>query len=531
MAVLSLLGSASLTVLAPLTALFATAPSEMPVPTEVQQGADATVAMLGVEMATVVTVTGAFVFGWLLMVVLLQLTRVIFARRRAFGAQVRRLANPLGVALGFLLARLALGATAATASWFPIVSFLLIAALVAALGWAALRVVALVEQRVLDKYREAGINDRRDRKIRTQTVLIRRILQAVIVTVAVAIILLTIPAVRSLGAGLLASAGLISVVAALAVQSTLTNVFAGVQLAFTDSIRVGDVVNMEGTFGTIEDITLSNVVVKLWDGRRMIYPSSHFTTVPFENWTRVGSELSGVVEFDVDWRVPMDDLRARLKQLVASTELWDGRDVSMQVTDASGGMVRIRAVVSAGSSGDLWDLRCLVREDLVSYIRTEHPEAVVTQRMSEAQPSGALTGALPPVLVGAAGDHDDDASSAAEGRSVRGEGRGDRRGADRAVREDAAGGDARRGVDVSADASQYPARSPEDTRAGSMPVTPRRAEAAPAPQPVATTAPLTKVTDDSSMFTGSITAVERNREFSGPGEDAYAERRAHRDAE
>ncbi|TFI48876.1 mechanosensitive ion channel, partial [Micrococcus endophyticus] len=279
------------------------------------------------------------------------------------------------------------GVMAEEQTWYRPASFLLLIAVAAAGAWAAWRLVGVIEEGILGRYQETGVEHRRERRIRTQTILIRRILNAVIVVVAIAVVLLGVPEVRSLGAGLLASAGVISVIAGLAVQSTLTNVFAGFQLAFTDAIRVGDVVDMEGVFGTVEEITLSNVVLKLWDGRRMVYPSSHFTTQPFENWTRVGTEVSGVVELDVDWRVPMPALRERLTQLLDSTDLWDGRESSMQVTDAIGGTVRIRAVVSARNSGDLWDLRCLVREDLVTFLRSEHPEAIVVQRVAERLPA------------------------------------------------------------------------------------------------------------------------------------------------
>ncbi|TFH99098.1 mechanosensitive ion channel domain-containing protein [Micrococcus lylae] len=432
-------------------------------------------------------------------------------------------------------------APAREAAWFPFVSFLLLAAFVGCLAWAAVRAVNVVEEQVLDRYREAGVNDRRERKVRTQTVLIRRILQAVIVVVAVAVVLLTIPAVRSLGAGLLASAGLISVIAALAVQSTLTNVFAGVQLAFTDSVRVGDVVTMDTTFGTVEDITLSNVVLKLWDGRRMVYPSSQFTTQPFENWTRVGSAVSGTVEMDVDWRVPMEDLRERLKELLASTDLWDGREASMQVTDAVGGMVRIRAVVSARTSGDLWDLRCLVREDLVNFIRHDHPEAIHAQRLSALETPfrpGGLTDddgtASASGLPSCAGSAPASSGAAPEGGSPASEERG---GAGRACAGRAGTGAEEAGaVERGAgqrkagakDAGGDVAAAPAD-REGFHPPTARlpRVDGDTRPQIGAQpTAPLARVGEDTSMYTGSITAVERNREFAGPGEDAYAERMA-----
>lgn len=409
------------------------APGETP--DSVQDGADAATAVLGVEAGTVFTVLVAFAGAWLAVQLISRLARLALGRRSGVREQVVRLTTPLSLAAGLVGARIVLGVMAGEQSWFREVSFVLLVALVACAAWAAWRLVGLVEHRLLGRYREAGVNDRRERRIRTQTMLIRRILNAVIVVVAVAVVLLAIPEVRSLGTGLLASAGLISVIAGLAVQSTLTNVFAGVQLAFTDSIRVGDVVDMEGVFGTIEEITLSNVVVKVWDGRRVVYPSSHFTTQPFENWTRVGSAVAGVVELDVDWRVPMDALRARLTALLESTELWDGKENAMQVTDAVGGLVRIRAVVSARTSGELWDLRCLVREDLVTFLRQDHPEGIATRRYVE---------------------------------------------------------------------------SPTAARPA--------------------TAPLTQVDPHSSLYTGSITAVLRNQELAGPGEDVFAERRAQRDA-
>lgn len=504
-----------------LSGLLSTQQQEV-VPTEVQQGADATVRILGLELATLLAVCGAFVLGWVLVFLGSLAVRAVLFRKKALAGRLRRLRNPLGLALGFGLARVALVTMAKQpareAVWFPVLSFLLVAALVGCLAWAAVRAVGVVEEQVLDRYREAGVNDRRERKVRTQTVLIRRILQAVIVVVAVAVILLTIPAVRSLGAGLLASAGLISVIAALAVQSTLTNVFAGVQLAFTDSIRVGDVVTMGTTFGTVEDITLSNVVLKLWDGRRMVYPSSQFTTQPFENWTRVGSAVSGVVEMDVDWRVPMDELRDRLKELLASTDLWDGRDASMQVTDAIGGMVRIRAVVSARTSGDLWDLRCLVREDLVNFIRHDHPEAIHAQRL----------GVLEAPFVPEEAD-DDGAASASQAPSGAGS-------APAPSGPAPAGGSPAAGSEGTGKAggAEKGAAAAQTRRESAHPPTARlpRVDGQVRPQTGAhPTAPLARVGEDTSMYTGSITAVERNREFAGPGEEAYAERKARAEEE
>lgn len=438
----------------------------------VQEGADATAAAFGIEGGTFLAVVGAFLAAGLAAAVLFRLARLALFRRELLRERAARLTVPVSLAVAFGAARVALAVMADQQEWYRGAAFALLLGFVTAAAWTAWRLVGAVEGGVLARYREAGVNDRRERKIRTQTILLRRILNAVIVVVAVAVLLLSVPEVRSLGTGLLASAGLLSVVAGLAVQSTLTNVIAGVQLAFTDSIRVGDVVDMQGVFGTVEEITLSNVVVKLWDGRRMVYPSSHFTTQPFENWTRVGSAVSGVVEMDVDWRVPMDALRDRLTALLESTDLWDGEENAMQVTDAVGGMVRVRAVVSARTSGELWDLRCLVREDLVAFLRAEHPEGIHTQRMVEV-PVGR--GAAP--APGADGDHHDDAAA--------------------------------------------PAPAPAE---------PAPPATAPLPRVEApTTAPLTQTGEHGGIYTGSIRAVRRARELAGPGEDAYAERRARQE--
>ncbi len=468
---------------------------------DIQDGAAATTRAFGVEWGTLLTVLMAFAIGAAVVYLALQVARVVLVRRPAFQHGAARLSLPAAVAAGLLASRIWLGVMAEEQTWYRPASFLMLIAVAAAGAWAAWRLVGVIEAGILGRYQETGVEHRRERRIRTQTILIRRILNAVIVVVAVAVVLLGVPEVRSLGAGLLASAGVISVIAGLAVQSTLTNVFAGFQLAFTDAIRVGDVVDMEGVFGTVEEITLSNVVLKLWDGRRMVYPSSHFTTQPFENWTRVGTEVSGVVELDVDWRVPMPALRDRLTQLLDSTDLWDGRESSMQVTDAIGGTVRIRAVVSARNSGDLWDLRCLVREDLVTFLRSEHPEGIVVQRMVQQPASGA---------------HHDDAAAAGPARDG---------GAERGSAEQGAG------AGGASDEAGAGAGGEPRPRTAALP----RVEGG-EPRPDTVTTPLTRVDDHAGLYTGSITAVQRNRELHGPGEDAFAERRAQqakqaRDAE
>jgi hypothetical protein len=187
---------------------------------------------------------------------------------------------------------------------------------------------------------------------------------------------MTFPSVRGIGTSLLASAGVIGVVAALAAQSVLGNVFAGIQLAFSDAVRLDEVVVVDGEWGRIEELTLSYVAVHVWDDRRLILPTSYFTTTPFQNWTRTRAAVLGTAEFDVDWAVPVQGMREELRRVVEATGLWDGRVCVLQVTDATGGMVRVRALVSAADAPSLWDLRCLVRERLVEWIREQRPTAL-----------------------------------------------------------------------------------------------------------------------------------------------------------
>ncbi|NUL45892.1 mechanosensitive ion channel family protein [Cellulosimicrobium funkei] len=470
----------------------------------VREGAEGAVDSLGPFWGMLSTVAIAVAFALAVMVVAWLLAGTLLRRQPQLRSQAARCRVPVGVATVLLAVRIALGLTASTYAWFDGVNFLLMAGIIGSLAWLALRVVRIVEEGLLGKYASEGVDDRRDRKIRTQTVLLRRVIQAAIILIAVSIILLTIPQVRAVGAGLLASAGVISVVAGLAVQSTLTNVFAGVQLAFTDAIRVGDVVTADGVYGTIEDITLSYVVVKIWDGRRVIFPSSHFTTTPFENWTRTGSALSGTVEINVDWRVPVDATRERLKALLESTDLWDGKDSTIQVSEALGGTVKLWVAVSARNAGDLWDLRCLVREDLVSFLRSEHPEAIYAQRFAE-------TPAHAPSLA-AVGTEPGSSSGAGEtGTSV-------------PTGQDHDGGAPGGAAD---DASAFQQRTPTSRLPQVNPDTGQQlatGDTGPTGSVTGST-PLTRSSDDSSVFTGSITAVERNREFAGPGEAAFAERK------
>jgi hypothetical protein len=258
-------------------------------------------------------------------------------------------------------------------SWRRMVDHSLVILLILGVTWLLTSLVRVAERRMIARFGGGGEEisdaDRRWRRVRTQVTVLRRLAIAVVVVFGGAAVLMTFPAFSDIGTTVFASAGVLSVVAGLAAQTSLGAVFAGMQIAFSGAIRVGDVVQLENGqwWGRVEEITLSYVVVRLWDERRLVLPSTYFTTEPFENWTRSDTEIMGTVEFDVDFSVPFSEMRAQLDRLLAQSELWDGRRGVLQVTDAVGGVVRVRIVVSAPNAGALFDLRCAVREGMVDW--------------------------------------------------------------------------------------------------------------------------------------------------------------------
>lgn len=284
----------------------------------------------------------------------------------------RRARNPLRALLTVIAIWVAIVISTDPASWTSGVEHALTIALIVALAWLLGQLAFVIEDAVAASYRIDVADNRHARRIRTQMQVLRRLTGAVIVIVAAAAILFTFPGMRTVGASLLASAGLASIIAGLAAQSTLANLFAGIQLAFTDAIRVDDVVVVAGEWGRIEEITMTYVVVHIWDDRRLVLPSTYFTTTPFENWTRRVAALLGTVEIDVDWTVPVEAMRAEMNRLLDESDLWDKRARVLQVTQATGGLVRVRALASAKDAPTLFDLRCYLREGLVTWLREAH---------------------------------------------------------------------------------------------------------------------------------------------------------------
>jgi small-conductance mechanosensitive channel len=254
-------------------------------------------------------------------------------------------------------------------------------ALIGTGAWLFAGVLHAAERVAMARLRIDDPDNLRARRAQTQLTLVRRFTTAIIAILALGAMLMTFPEARAAGTSLLASAGVIGAIAALAAQSLLGNVFAGLQMAFSDAVRLDDVVIVEDQWGRIEEITLTYLVVHLWDDRRLVMPTSYFMSKPYENWTRTGAALLGVVELDVDWHTDLDAMRAEFDSILRRTELWDGRDNALQVTDATNALVRVRALVSAKDAGTLWDLRCHVRERLVNWIRVHEPDSLPRLRV------------------------------------------------------------------------------------------------------------------------------------------------------
>lgn len=411
-------------------------------------------------VALVLGVAGALIVSLVLAEVVAAVVRV-WGRRTVLAENLARRGRlPLRLVLAVVLVWIALRVVTpggdGRPGWMLWVEHALLVMTIMSGAWLLGVLLFVIEDAMLSRYRLDSADNRHARRVRTQLMVLRRVTVVTLVLCALIGSLFTFPAARVAGAGLLASAGLLSVVAGLAAQTSLANFFAGVQLAFTDAIRVDDVVVVDGQWGRIEEITLTYVVVHIWDDRRLILPSTWFATTPFENWTRRAADLLGTVELDLDWSVPVPEMRAELTRLLQASDLWDHRVGVLQVTEATGGWVRVRALASAADAPTLFDLRCTVREGLVAWLQREHPGALPRTRY-EAADSPDVGLRRGPAEVGEAG-------TPAPGPALR-----------------PAGGD--------------------DTV-------------------------LLDKGKDSGLFTGSLDAVQRSRAFSGPGQDAIAEREA-----
>jgi len=311
---------------------------------------------------------------------LMLLTRRLKGRdyRRARIARV--ISRPLAFALPMLVLIPALEATPLDGRWLDKSLRLLHIGLTACFIWLLVRAVAAGEQAILRDHPMEVADNLAARRIQTQTRVLSRVLMGAIILVGASMVLLTFPMVRQIGTALLASAGIIGLVAGIAAKPVFGNLIAGLQIALTQPIRLDDVVIVEGEWGRVEEIGSSYVVVRIWDERRMVVPLTWFIENPFQNWTRRSADLLGTAFLWLDYRAPIAAIRTELERICKGEALWDGRVCVTQVTETTDHTLQVRLLVSARNSGDAFDLRCIVRERMLDFLAREHPQALPRTR-------------------------------------------------------------------------------------------------------------------------------------------------------
>ncbi|MCF6523046.1 mechanosensitive ion channel family protein [Streptomyces sp. JJ36] len=248
---------------------------------------------------------------------------------------------------------------------------------VGSLVWLAVRIATAIAETSLARFAATTRDPARVRRFRTQLTMVRRVVTFVLATIAAAIaILILFPDLRTLGASMLASAGVIGIVAGVAAQSMLGNLFAGLQIAFGSSVKIGDTVVVDGEWGTVEEISLAFLTVRIWDDRRLTMPVSYFNSKPYENWSRGGPQVTCTVYLHLDHATPVQALRERLREVLEDRDDWDRRSWSLVVTGTTPTTIEVRAAMSAANTDDWWTLQCGVREELLTWIQREHPYAL-----------------------------------------------------------------------------------------------------------------------------------------------------------
>jgi small-conductance mechanosensitive channel len=253
--------------------------------------------------------------------------------------------------------------------------------LIVAFAAVFMGIIKVLEDYAYHHYKlDDDIHDLKERKIRTQLVFIRKVINVLIIILTICAILLSFESLRKIGAGLLTGVGIGGIIIGFAAQRSLGNLFAGLQIAFTQPIRIDDFIVVEGESGLVEEITLTYVVLNIWDQRRLILPINYFIERPFQNHTRKSSELLGTVHLYLDYTAPVDEIRKEFTRLIESSPLWDKRAAAIHVTNNTENTMEIRALVSAQDGGKAFELRCFIREHLLKFINENYPDCLPKTR-------------------------------------------------------------------------------------------------------------------------------------------------------
>lgn len=243
------------------------------------------------------------------------------------------------------------------------------------------RTITMLRELALSYYTRKDSKDYILRSAKTKFQIIERVLNLVIIISTLAAVLMTFNNIKQIGTTLLASAGVAGIVLGFAAQKSLGSLFAGIQIAISQPIKIEDIVVVEGQFGTIGEITLTYVVINTWDEKRLIVPINYFLENSFENWTRISPEVVAQVKVYTDYTLPIDEVRKEFNTWLQNTNLWDKRTAALLVTDADSKTIEIRATMSARNSSDAFDLECMIREKLIRYIREKYPDALPASRV------------------------------------------------------------------------------------------------------------------------------------------------------
>ncbi|MFD2016594.1 mechanosensitive ion channel family protein [Vibrio olivae] len=243
-----------------------------------------------------------------------------------------------------------------------------------------IRLVRVVEDVLFKRYDISMADNLKARKARTQIIYVKKIAIVVIAFIATGIILLSFDSVRQYGTTILTGAGVAGIIVGFALQKTLSNLFAGIQIAFTQPIKIDDAVVVEGEWGWIEEINLTYVVVRIWDMRRLILPITYFTENSFQNWTRNTAQILGSVFIYTDYTMPLEPLREHFDKVLDNTEMWDGQAKAFQVSDCTDHIMTIRLLMTAKNSPVAWDLRCYVREEMIRFVQEHYPQCLPKTR-------------------------------------------------------------------------------------------------------------------------------------------------------
>ncbi len=345
------------------------------------------------EWAVILILTVAFVFiGWTGNQIVFGLLTLAVRKRDLFWRGVVARAR-LKVRVAVMILALGLAVTVSPLGIEPsqFIRQSLLFGFILVLGWMAIGAVDMWAVVYLRQFNMATEDNLVARKHITQTRILQRVAALLVAVVTLGLALMTIAEVRQWGLSLLASAGVVGIVAGLALQPFLTNMIAGVQIATGQPIRLDDAVVVEGEWGQIEEITSTYVVVKLWDWRRMILPLTYFISKPFQNWTRENARLIGSAMLYVDYEAPMDRLRGELDRICRASPLWNGEVINLQVTDVTDRVAQVRCLASARNAPTAFDLRCEIREKMLAFMRDECPEALPKDRYSVEREAQTLT--------------------------------------------------------------------------------------------------------------------------------------------